>query len=237
MRTCVMATCWFVLAACELPPKSPEAPETSTPAARSAPSTPLIHREPALATDASTEAEAEAQVDDGIIWPSKWFAARGATLDEYDNSYGCTELVVGAAREAALLCTATEDVSAGDEENPVYRVVTRQLVRLARAGKVVTVLDLPMRIEPLDGPVAVLGEGPMPGIVDVQLAIASNGLSATVRPLDPKSDCQGRVPSAHVDKADASEADWINFDDKWRTRICNGRGKYTWKGGRFVRAR
>jgi len=188
-------------------------------------------------------ADAESQLDEAeLIDPVKWFSAHGAkqeSLDKFDGSYGCVSIIVGAARESALLCTDIEETSRGHDDTLVYRVVTHQIVRVVRAGKVVTVLDVRTRLESLDGAAPRPGEPPQ-GIVDLKLSITPDGLSATVDALDPEADCQARdaVPVVKAEGEDAAqERAWAAFDREWETRICNGRGSYIWKGRRFVQAR
>src|SRR4051794_18244065 len=123
MRTLVLP--WFgsavlALVGCELPPTMPPA----------APSPPAP---PNRAIDAGSSADKKSDVDfPQMIDPREWFAAHGAKqpLDEYDSSGGCSEIVVGAARDPALLCTFVEDVSRGHDDSAVYRVATHQIVRL-----------------------------------------------------------------------------------------------------------
>lgn len=204
--------------------------------------TPEKHVPAGPALDAGPPADAESHLDEAeLVDPAEWLRAHGAkegSLDKFNYASGCVSIVVGAAREAALLCTDIEDVSAGDDQNPVYRVVSHQIVRVVRAGKVVAVLDVRTRLEPLDGPVPPPGQ-PWHGIVDLELAIAPDGMSARVDSVDPATKCQARdALRGTTDKEYAREdRAWIMFDDEWITRICNGRGRYIWKSGRFVRAR
>lgn len=83
-------------------------------------------------------------------------------LPESDGAkQNCVSLVVGAAREEAQLC---------DEIDFNYWTVTRQFVRVVRAGKRVRVLDLVTKIEAVDS-----GDKWM----ELRLRIASDGMSAT----------------------------------------------------------
>jgi hypothetical protein len=69
-------------------------------------------------------------------------------------------------------------------------------------------------------------------------------MSVTVEALDPATDCHR--PAASHDAAPVVEPyegyakqarEWVAFDLKWETKICKDRGRYVWKGGRFVRGR
>jgi hypothetical protein len=193
--------------------------------------------------DAGTrEEEALAPADDWIE-AREWLAAHGAKgdLEPFANAYGCASFVVGSAREPAVSCVEVEDVSAGGDENPVYRVVSHRIVRVVRNAKVVSVLDVMTRIEALDGPVALPGEESR-GFLDLDVTIARDGMSAKVVPLDPKTDCH--APAASPDPAPVGDDDkeflaqnraWIDFDSKWEAKMCKQRGTYVWKSGRFVR--
>lgn len=235
MRMRVVVHCWLGIAAvlasgCELPPKMlPPAPGAPSPQVTAGPT-----------KDAETPADAERFGADDLLEPRVWFPAHGAraeSIDEYDNSYGCVSIVVGAAHEPALQCTDIEDVSTGGDENSVFRVITHQIVRVVREGKVVKVLDVRTRLEPLDGVAATLGQEQPSGIVDMKLTIAADGLSAIVEPLDPKTDCRRRGATHVVDDDPEIAAQlqvWVAFDDEWTTRICKARGRYFWKN-RFFR--
>ena len=232
---------WFgcavlALAGCELPPTlPPEAPSSPAP-----PTTRVAPITPDRAIDAGSSADKKSDVLE-IIDPREWFAAHGAkqALDEYDSSGGCSELVVGVARDAALLCTDVKDVSRGHDDTLVYRVVTHQIVRLVRAGKIVTALDVETRLESLDGPVAPPGKRTR-GIVELTLSLAADGMSAIVVPFDPESDCRSADPAGVTSVQpddDAQTRAWVAFDDQWIKRICKGRGTYAWNGHRFSRGR
>ncbi len=142
----------------------------------------------------------------------KWLRARGVMgeIDPLRQPFGCRELVVGKAREAALACVEIEEVSSGGGEYPIVLVVTHQTVNVVRAGKVVVVLDASTRLEPFDG---------LPGLralLELQLRLAPDGMSATL-----EADCQARRGAG--------------FEADLERRMCDARGSYMWAHGRFER--
>jgi hypothetical protein len=146
---------------------------------------------------------------------------------------------VGAAREDALRCTDAVEVGEGGENDLwVYRMVEHEIVRVVRAGKVVDILDVATSIHSVDAPPPPPGRESR-GFVNLELDVASDGMSATVVALDPKVDCQRVHESPPEPEADyaAMARGWDKFDNKWITRICNGRGTFVWKGRRFARTR
>jgi hypothetical protein len=188
--------------------------------------------------------DARASADAAVaeyIDPREWFEAHGAkgSLDAYANSWGCASIAVGAAREDALRCTDAVEVGEGGENDLwVYRMVEHEIVRVVRAGKVVDILDVATSIHSVDAPPPPPGRESR-GFVNLELDVASDGMSATVVALDPKVDCQRVHESPPEPEADyaAMARGWDKFDNKWITRICNGRGAFVWKGRRFARTR
>ena len=155
--------------------------------------------------------------------PKEWFASRGvkASLDEFPG-YHCVELVVGKAREEALLCDETRE--GGGEPPPGPWVETHRVVRVARAGKIVSVLDVTSMVQGFDSGYPRL---------KLQLNIAPDGMSAT---LEDRGVVQGRFGgNEEVDSSQGCKA--ATRDAEFLFRLCKGRGSFQWKAGRFERTR
>ena len=137
----------------------------------------------------------------------------------------CVKLVVGTAREDAVLCAEIDDG---------YWRVTRQVVRVVRAGKSVALLDVLTKIEGVDSGAIFLEQ---------RLRIASNGLSATLDgvPITDVSSARSGTgqPGPSEDCNHASDWEGGSIADRpryrdLRRRSCDALGAYRWDGGRFV---
>jgi hypothetical protein len=177
-----------------------------------------------------------------VDYATEWLSPRGATgsLDRFGNVWGCVEIVVGTAREPALVCDEAQEPSRGKDETSVYRVVTHRVAFVVRAHKIVTVLDVEWRLEALDAPHPGPGRS-SPAIIELQLTIAPDGMSATLE--DARADmmdaCPAEIPSARTPQKQGEKGEldaWRAFDDELERRMCNARGGFIWKAGRFVRA-
>ncbi|HEX5061728.1 MAG TPA: hypothetical protein VFV99_20315 [Kofleriaceae bacterium] len=138
----------------------------------------------------------------------------------------CVELVVGTAREEAVLC---------EETDYNYWTVTHQVVRVVRAGKTVPVLDLLTKIEAFDSGAIWLEQ---------RLRIGADGMSAILDGV-PITDVSARHTGQPGPFEDCNHAsDWkgspIEGEPKYRDlrrQSCNALGAYQWNGGRFVHQR
>lgn len=151
--------------------------------------------------------------------PNQWFVSKGVSQPggQFGDSGGCVELVVGPAREDALLCDEMEEFRC--EHGPACWVFTRSIVRVVRAGKIVPVLDVKTQVLGFD-------TGPPP-FVEVRLTIAANGMSVTVAdsPEQRTDSCKGAGMDADRNYLAA------------RRRVCRSRGAFRWKHNRFERVR
>lgn len=143
----------------------------------------------------------------------KWLKAHGVMgeIDPVSSVSGCSEVVVGKAREHALSCTEIEEIaipSGGDI--PIGLVITHATINVVRGGKVVVVLDAPTRLQSFD---AMPGQRPR---MQLKMRLAADGLSARVDAVD--SDVCRAKP-----------------DNDAERRICNARGAYVWRNGRFAK--
>lgn len=154
-----------------------------------------------------------------VMDPNQWFSSRGVSgpTGEFGDSGGCVELVVGTAREHALLCDEMEEFRC--DQGPACWVFTHSIVRVVRAGKIVPVLDVKTQVLGFD-------TGPPP-FVEVRLSVAANGMSATISdsPEERTDDCKGVGIDADKNYLAA------------RRRVCVSRGAFRWKRDRFVRVR
>jgi hypothetical protein len=167
-----------------------------------------------------------------------WLATRGVTGTPEDLAQSCAELVVGADHEPAILCYLTEDVTRAirGSDMPAYRVVERNLVRVVRANKLVTLLDVPLRFQALDAPPRPLDAPPLPS----RFEVAPDGQSIQVGIPDDDAVCKDVANRAARALARLAAGDkegraWIVLDRDLQTRVCAARGRYVWRGGRFVR--
>jgi len=204
------------------------APVATTRDAGTPDATQVVTAPPDAAPDPSPSAELDLRA---------WLAARGVT-EPGEEIYGCTELVVGTAREPAVLCTLIEEVSRPirDADMPAFRVVTHDVIRVVRGRKLVTVLDAVIRFQPLDGPPP---RPDAPPIVD-PIAVAHDGRSVTVGSPDDAAGCKLVATRATRALAGLGADDrvgraWIVLDRDLETSVCAARGRYVWRGGRFVR--
>jgi hypothetical protein len=100
----------------------------------------------------------------------------------------------------------------------------------------VTVLDAVIRFEPLDGPAPSLDAPPTIDPVEV----APDGRSVKVGSPDDAEGCKLLASRAARKLAglaadDSVERGWVVLDRDLETRVCASRGRYGWRGGRFVR--
>lgn len=155
-----------------------------------------------------------------VMDPNQWFASKGATdpAGEFGDSGGCVELVVGTAREAALLCDEMQEFRC--EEGPACWVFTSSIVRVVRAGEIVPVLAVRTQVVGFD-------TGPGSPFVEVRLTVAANGMSARVTdsPEQRTDDCKHVVTDPDKNYLAA------------RRRVCVSRGAFRWKHNRFERVR
>ena len=158
------------------------------------------------------------------------------TAKDLAGDDSCDAITVGPKQEAAVKCYTQEDVSrpiAGDDE-PAFRVVDHYLIRVARDHQVVTVIDVPVKSEALDG------IPPPPGAKRPPwhpFEVAADGMSIVVG--DPKeaAACRNRHARASNDGRSQSLGDrvWAKLDRDLEDRICDARGTYVWRRGRFQR--
>ncbi|HET9992706.1 MAG TPA: hypothetical protein VFQ65_29430, partial [Kofleriaceae bacterium] len=99
------------------------------------------------------------------------------------------------------------------------------VIRVVRAGKAVTVLEALSALENLDDPPR------SRPVLALRVTIDHNGLTATST--DP-GDSLNRCDALGRRSADRTAAEHVYRE--WLDRICDSRGTYRWRGGRFVRA-
>jgi hypothetical protein len=148
----------------------------------------------------------------------------------------CTALTVGPAHEAAVKCYTQEDVSrpiAGDDM-PAFRVLDHYLIRVARDHQVVTLIDVPVKAEALDGIPLPLNAKRKPWH---PFDVAPDGKSIVVGDPGEAAACRNRHARATNDGRPRSLGDrvWAALDRDLEDRICNARGTYVWRGRRFQR--
>lgn len=146
------------------------------------------------------------------------------------DTENCIKLVVGTAKEQAELC---DDFSEG------YWRVTHQVVRVRRARKTVTVLDVITKVEGFDTGATML---------ETRLRIAADGMSATLdgvpakpdapqpTPGNPSEDCKSAPPTREDEATERANYGRPTYGEL-RRRMCDARGAYRWTGGRFTRVR
>ncbi|MEO9142915.1 MAG: hypothetical protein ABI332_11600, partial [Polyangiaceae bacterium] len=124
----------------------------------------------------------------------KWLTDRDVPASQqgsFSNSTRCEEIAVGTAREAALVCTDIKDESrnaptagGGTAAVHVYRVIDHRIVRVVRAGSVVSVLDAEITLEPSDKEMAT-----QRNLLDLRFSLAADGMSATLDDHGPGVSC------------------------------------------------
>jgi len=120
-----------------------------------------------------------------------------------------------------LLCDETRE--GGGEPPPGPWVETHRVVRVVRAGKIVSVLDVTTMVQGFDS-----GHPRL----KLQLTFSADGMSAT---LEDRGVLQGR--SGGTEEVDPSEGCKTGTGGEFLRRLCKGRGAFQWKAGRFERKR
>ena len=122
------------------------------------------------AGDETTTASTKSPID-----PTAWLGVRGISAKEQvlpESAWACEEVIVGTERESALACTIAETVGRNSHKIAMDRVLEHRTVNVARAKKLVKILDAIVAVEPFDK------EPRQANIVDLALHIAPDGLSA-----------------------------------------------------------
>ena len=145
---------------------------------------------------------------------------------EAEESYGCVDLTVGPHAERAKLCAFTEEVSRDTADTPIDRVLVHRKVRVVRAKKTVTLLDVVETISVLDKPSPESRD-----VLNLRLVVARDGLSATLDDAKRGASCHGALAGS------AGSAAWDRFDHELEMRACAARGRWVWSGTTFVRAK
>jgi hypothetical protein len=145
---------------------------------------------------------------------------------EAEESYGCVDLTVGPHAERAKLCTVVEEVSRDTGDTPVDRVLLHRKLRVVRAKKTVTLLDVVETISVLDKMTPT-----SPDVLNLKLVVARDGLSATLSDAKRGASCHGALAGS------AGSAAWDRFDRELETRACAARGRWVWSGTTFVRVK
>ncbi len=140
----------------------------------------------------------------------------------------CVKLVVGTAREAAELC---------DEITPAYWQFTRQVIRVTRSGKRVTVLDVVTKIEGYDSGAKML---------ELRLQVAADGTTVVAVEVAAPANPDPASQPGPMERC-AVPSDWegspierqkgVTPYRELRRRLCSARGTYAWRGARFQRVR
>lgn len=152
--------------------------------------------------------------------------ARGAAADTEPEPYNCVALTVGPHAERAKLCAFTEEVSRDTADTPVDRVLVHRKLRVVRAKKTVTLLDVVETISVLDKPSPESRD-----VLNLRLVVARDGLSATLTDAKGGVGCRGALAGL------AGSEPWDRFDRELATRACAARGRWVWSGTTFVRAK
>ena len=170
--------------------------------------------------DAGSAGSASASID--VIDPDAWLKAHGVKNPPHDlhDPCCCVEITVGSPAEHALQCRDGLDVGDGQSAP----IAIRGIIRVVRAKKAVTVLDVWTEFENMDSPPG------SPPVIKLELTLDGSGRTFTaIDPGDSRNRCDGlRKPSAQDTRSDRIYREWID-------RICAGRGTYRWRGGRFQR--
>jgi hypothetical protein len=165
--------------------------------------------DPAVPTDSVDDAEA-------------WLSARGVknAAKQLGDVCCCVEVIVGTGSERALRCSEAKTLPLEGS----YTIVVSEVVRVVRAGKAVTVLEVLSSLQNLDDP---------PGaraVLKLGVTVDPKGLAATVTdPGDSRNRCDALPPRS----ADKTTSERVYR--KWIDRICDSRGTHRWRRGRFVR--
>lgn len=161
--------------------------------------------------------------------PKAWLQGQGATvksLGPLANVDSCVLAGVGSPSEAAILCASHREVDRGAGANATYRIVSHRTVSVVRNDAIVNVLDVVEGIQPLDPET-----DRDPRFLVLSLDLAPDGLSATVTD-SAKAGCK---PSASHLAIEKSLPTWWAIDNELVNAACAARGRYTWKGGTFVK--
>jgi hypothetical protein len=134
----------------------------------------------------------------------------------------CVEIIIGSPAEPALRCRAGQEFGVQDRDAQTVWLAIRDVIRVVRVKKAVTVFQLWTEFENMDRP--------PPPVIKLNLTLDGSGRTFTaVDPDDSGNRCDSlRKPSAQDTKTDRVYREWID-------RICSGRGTYRWRGGRFQR--
>jgi hypothetical protein len=166
-----------------------------------------------------------------------WIKANGASdasLADWQSG-SCLEVIVGPEHETALQCYEQESATRkipGDGE-PAYRVLDHDSLRVVRDKKLVTLIDVPVKAEVLDGVLRSLNQQPPPWH---PFEIAHDGLSIVVGDPGEAADCKSSRSPSNPGKSQADQV-WAALDHDLHDRICKARGRYVWTKGSFSRKR
>ena len=170
--------------------------------------------------DTGSAGSASASID--VTDPDAWLKAHGVKNPPHDLQQPCccVEITVGSPAEHALQCRDGQDV--GDEQSALIAI--RDIIRVVRAKKAVTVLDVWTEFENMDI------SPRWPPVIKLELTLDGSGRTFTaIDPGDSRNRCASlRKPSAQDTRSDRIYREWID-------RICAGRGTYRWRSGRFQR--
>ncbi|MEO8554694.1 MAG: hypothetical protein ABI678_32175 [Kofleriaceae bacterium] len=225
---------WLAVIACgargaavETPVSSAEADAAVAVSVDATPAPPAIEVVTAGAASAASESAL-----------AEWLAAHGATPASSGLSESCSELVVGTAREPAVLCTVNEEIvrEVRHSDEPAFRMLERKLVVVVRAKRAVTLLDVPVRFQALDAPVRPPNTPAPPALLEV----APDGLAIQVGLPDGAVGCKGVASAAARELATLANDDRLGramvvLDRDLTLKVCAARGHYVWRAGRFSR--
>ena len=170
--------------------------------------------------DAGSAGSASGSAD--VTDPDAWLTAHGVKNPPHDlhDPCCCVEITIGSRAEHALRCRDGQEL--GDEHSAAIAI--RDVIRVVRAKKAVTVLDVWTELENMD-------DSPgSPPVIKVELTLDGSGRTVTaIDRGDSRNRCDSLPkPSAEDTSSDRTYRQWID-------RICAGRGTYRWRGGRFRR--
>jgi hypothetical protein len=170
--------------------------------------------------DAGSAGSASASIE--VADPDAWLTAHGVKNPSHalHDPCCCVEITVGSPAEHALQCRDGQDVADGQSAP----IAIRDVIRVVRAKKAVTVLDVWTQFENMDK------RPGSPPVIKLELTLDGSGRTFTgVDPGDSENRCDGlRKPSMQDTRSDRIYREWID-------RICASRGTYRWRGGRFQR--